>query len=272
MAEMFASPAKVNLFLRVIGRRSDGFHEIVTLMQAVDLCDTLSFAFSDSDHLICNDPTLPTNSRNLVLQAVALFRQKSGKKFQVTVTLDKRIPTGAGLGGGSSNAATTLWALNRLCGSPATDDELAEWSAVLGSDIPFFFSPGTALCRGRGEIVEPLSPLPEAASLALAIPDIHCVTPVVYRALQLQQLEPRCSAAALESWQLGTPQRFNDLEAAALNAYPALAEPLQQARQAGYESVQLSGSGASFMCWGAGDLSAARPVRFLRRHFGSWYT
>ncbi len=138
------SPAKVNLFLRILRRRSDGYHDLASLFQAISLYDTIHFALSDHDELTCDKPGIPTDSTNLILKAADLFRRKTGLKFGLKAHLEKRIPHEAGLGGGSSNAATTLWALNQLHGQPASPDELIAWSGEIGSDITFFLSHGTA--------------------------------------------------------------------------------------------------------------------------------
>ncbi|MBT7461660.1 MAG: 4-(cytidine 5'-diphospho)-2-C-methyl-D-erythritol kinase, partial [Waddliaceae bacterium] len=155
-----SSPAKVNLFLKVVRRRDDGFHDIVSLFQTISLEDRLTFSFSEKDKVSCSDPSIPTDGRNLVNKARDLFRKKTGTDATFDIAIEKNIPAEAGLGGGSSNAATTLWALNTLAGNPATHDELREWASELGSDVAFFLSHGTALCTGRGEKIKELPPLP----------------------------------------------------------------------------------------------------------------
>ena len=139
-----ASPAKINLFLRVLHRRQDGFHDLASLMQTVDLSDTIHFRLGEEDGLTCTNERLPTDNSNLILKAADLFRRKTGINQGLVAYLEKRIPMEAGLGGGSSNAATPLWAFNSLCGSPATEAELVSWGAELGSDVAFFLSHGTA--------------------------------------------------------------------------------------------------------------------------------
>lgn len=144
------SPAKINLFLRVLGKRSDGYHEIASLFQAINLGDNLTFTLSEQDHLTCSDPHLPCDHTNLVIKAVHLFRKKTNLDTPVTIHLEKEIPSQAGLGGGSSNAATTLWALNALHNYPYTIGQLQIWSAEIGSDIPFFFLSGNSLLHRPG--------------------------------------------------------------------------------------------------------------------------
>lgn len=145
------SPSKINLFLRVVRRREDGYHDLASLFHVIDLGDTMDFSIvaGDSDHLTCTDPSIPTNDSNLVIKALNLFRAKTGMKQCFSVHLDKKVPHGAGLGGGSGNAATTLWAANELTGRPATTEQLLEWSGDIGSDISVFFAEGAAYCTGR---------------------------------------------------------------------------------------------------------------------------
>ena len=184
------SPAKINLFLRILRRRCDGYHELASLFQAIDLGDWLTFTLAEADQFTCSDATLSCDSSNLVSKAVALFRLKSGLQFNIKIHLEKKIPVQAGLGGGSSNAATTLWALNALHNHPFTLQELQSWSSEIGSDIPFFFSQGTAYCTGRGEVVRNLPPLTMQQPLSLYKPPEGISTPALYQALQLAHCAP----------------------------------------------------------------------------------
>ncbi|KAL9190869.1 hypothetical protein ACHAXT_000575 [Thalassiosira profunda] len=147
------SPCKINLFLRILRKRPDGFHDLASLFQAVGFGDTLhlSLATKDGDEFTCNMEGVPTDSSNLVLRALELMRQKT-ERTDVFFSADlvKRVPAQAGLGGGSANAATAMWGANELMGRPATLEQLIEWSGELGSDITFFLSRGTAYCTGRG--------------------------------------------------------------------------------------------------------------------------
>ena len=165
------SPAKGNLFFRVLRKRSDGFHEIASLYTALSLVDTLSLSRAKRDAY--NRPEL-----DLVTKARDLFRKKTGICDPVAVHLEKRIPMGAGLGGGSSNAATMLYGMNQLLGSPVSEATLALWGAELGSDVPFFFSHGAAYCTGRGEIVRDAE---WEEGCWIAKPKAMLKTPDVYR-------------------------------------------------------------------------------------------
>ena len=181
----------------------------------------------------------------------------------------------AGLGGGSSNAATTLWALNFLSGKPATETELAEWGAEIGSDISFFLSQGTAYCTGKGEIIRPLSPL-KATSLWIVKPQMGLSTPQVYGKLEATTLLQRSPEKALASFFSGTPEYFNDLESSAFEILPELGEFKKKILSHGFSQVLMSGSGSSFFCVGDADLSNLHgyltfKAQFLNRSPDSWY-
>ena len=254
------SPAKINLFLRIMGKRPDGYHEIASLFQAIDLGDTLTFTLANEDQLTCSDPTLPCDASNLVSKAVALFRCKTGLNFSVSIHLEKRIPTQAGLGGGSSNAATTLWALNALHGNPYSDTELQTWSAEIGSDIPFFFSLGTAYCTGRGEKVRNLPP-PNLPPLSLIKPSEGLSTPAIFQALNLHEcstLDPEC---LLASFYEGDPIYINDLEIPALRLCPALASLKKGCK------IFMTGSGTAHVCID----ETMKPLSIKNRNLGEWY-
>lgn len=133
------SPAKINLFLRILHKRADAYHELASLFQTVDLSDILHLSLSETDSLVCSDKTLAVDSSNLIIKAANLFRKKTGIDQGLSVHLEKKIPMEAGLGGGSSNAATTLYGFNELCGRPATEAELISWASEIGSDVSFFF-------------------------------------------------------------------------------------------------------------------------------------
>lgn len=272
------SPAKINLFLRIIRRRPDGYHELASLFQAIDLCDEIRIAVAeDSAHdlFTCSDPTLPTDSSNLVIKAVELFRRKTNTTKKFSIHLKKQIPQQAGLGGGSSNAATTLWALNALCGHHATESELSAWGSEIGSDVSFFLSNGTAYCTGRGEILLPLDPLKNSA-LWVIKPHEGLSTPQVYGKLKVEELSGRDPEEALASFLSGSPTYFNDLEQPAFSVMPRLALLKQQLLDAGFSDVLMSGSGSSFFCMGDGampPLSRCKvfKAQFLNRSCHTWY-
>eukprot|EP00775_Hariotina_reticulata_P008056 gene8056-8251_t len=251
------SPSKVNLFLRVVRRREDGYHDLASLFHVIDLGDDMEFsklpAEATADKLVCSDPTIPHDDRNLVIKALKLFRQRSGKQDFFEVKLEKRVPHGAGLGGGSGNAATTLWAANELTGRPATTEQLLEWSGDIGSDISVFFSEGAAYCTGRGEVVDNVPPpLPLDTPLLLVKPPVGLSTPAIFKALDLNR---RSSADPLQLLQQMTQQAaitpelcVNDLEQPAFDNLPELAQLKQRLAvegDSGFSAVFMTGSGST---------------------------
>jgi 4-diphosphocytidyl-2C-methyl-D-erythritol kinase len=178
------SPCKVNLLLNILGRRADGFHELETIMQPVNLCDELAFeSIRKGIELSCSDPALPADSRNLVYRAAERFIASAGVSGGVRIRLEKKIPLAAGLGGGSGNAATTLLALNELFDHPLPGKKLFEIAASLGSDVPFFLQEKPALAVGRGENIQPLENFPALKDKAFLLihPGFGIATPWAYQ-------------------------------------------------------------------------------------------
>lgn len=275
------SPAKLNLFFRVLHKRVDGFHEIASLFQAIDLGDTLEFAQSDQDSLTCTDPTLSLGEDNLICKAIAHFRKKSGlNNFHINCHLTKKIPIQTGIGGGSSNAATTLYACNELAGQPATFDELKTWAGDLGSDVAFFFSTGSAYCTGRGEKVENVSyPLDKvfASPCFLAKPGFGLSTPEVYKACKPALLLQRDPRQSLQSFQNGKPEWYNDLEPAASSVSSQFQKHMEDLRDNGFSEVVLTGSGSGAFCFGRTNFPVIEGVQFhrirpLARNSDGWYS
>ena len=179
--ELYA-PAKINLSFEIKGRREDGYHEIETLIAPVSVSDRLVIEeekSSEDIHFRCNEPSLDSEE-NLVVRAVHIFRNATKIRAGVQITLEKKIPHGAGLGGGSSDAATTLVGLNQLFRAGLSREDLLKLSARIGSDVPFFIFRGAAICRGRGEIVQPTQ-LPQQLALLLVKPDFGVSTPWAYK-------------------------------------------------------------------------------------------
>lgn len=152
------APAKTNLWLRVLGKREDGFHEIDTRMVCLSLRDTLFLKWRDDEKVVlrCSDPCLPTGEENLVVRAVRALERHCQKKFALSIDLEKSIPSGAGLGGGSSDAAAVLRAINQMAELNLSEEVLSGIAATIGSDIPFFVYDRPCDCRGRGELVTPV--------------------------------------------------------------------------------------------------------------------
>ncbi len=175
------APAKLNLSLRILGKREDGFHELDTIMVKLPgLHDTLEFTPAASFAFTCDDPAIPADQSNLVVKAARAYEAASGVSCDCLISLRKRIPSGAGLGGGSSDAATTLIGLNQFHGFKLGSQQLHEIAARLGSDINFFLISGAARCRGRGEIIDAI-PSPPALRLLLLKPAFGVSTPDAYK-------------------------------------------------------------------------------------------
>ena len=179
--------AKINLYLNVTAKRQDGFHDIETVMQTVSLCDELAVSLAPSDraeaHLSICGADLPTDRGNIVTRAAELYLARSGMIGRVDISIVKRIPVAAGLAGGSADAAATLRALNRLFNSYFSESKLLALAAELGSDVPFCLLGGRAVCRGRGELIEPVFS-PTDLHFVIAIADGEQVsTPAAFRAL-----------------------------------------------------------------------------------------
>jgi 4-diphosphocytidyl-2-C-methyl-D-erythritol kinase len=260
-AVVVQAPAKINLFLEVLGKRPDGYHEVVTCMVAVDLCDTLLFqnpkrqspkrqrGLSSDIELVCDDPAAPAGPQNLIWRAAELLRKHTGEQRGVRIQLTKRIPVAAGLAGGSSDAAATLIGLNELWRLNMARSELAELSAKLGSDIPFFFATPAAWCTGRGERVEPFR-LERPLHLVLANPGVELSTAAVYRQVTVPA-EPRSPEGMRQALDSGSIEAiaaalFNRLQAPAEQLCPegaALQRILERLRPVGH---LMSGSGPSY--------------------------
>lgn len=266
------SPAKLNLFFRVLRKRPDGYHDIASLYQAVDCFDRLFFSPAKTDLLTCSDPTLPCDSSNLVYKALQLFKTHFPFPESFHIHLEKKIPMQAGLGGGSSNAATTLWGLNELTGKRATLKELQELGALLGSDVAFFFSSGTAYCTGRGEVLTPYA-LPQPLSGWIAKPAYGLSTPLVYQHTKADYLPQRDPEQALKHF----PTFYNDLEVPAFALEPRLAKLKEKLQRSGFESVTMTGSGTAFFCIGKKapfpmDEVTFFPFHSIQRLRFSWYS
>ena len=215
------APAKLNLSLRVLGKRADGFHEIDSLMvKLAGLSDQLEFRPDAGFSFHCAESGVPGGAQNLVVQAVRAYEAAAGMACAYSITLHKSIPHGAGLGGGSSDAASTLLALDQLHDGRLGPARLLELAAVLGSDVPFFLTSGAARCTGRGEIIEPLTS-PPAMRVLLLKPGFGVPTPDAYgRWSGAQELPGICYVAQ----DIAGVSLVNDLERPVFGKHRFLAE------------------------------------------------
>lgn len=242
------APAKINLTLDVLHKRPDNYHEIEMIMTTVDLADRIGLKATQSGiHIESADRFVPSDSRNLAYQAAQLLKDTYGIKSGVIISLDKKIPVAAGLAGGSSDAAATLKGLNQLWQLGLSLDELAELGAKIGSDVSFCVYGGTALAKGRGEIIQEL-PAPPNCWVILAKPTIGVSTADVYGAFDVKKAEhpntqQMIKALAANDYQEMCANLGNALESVTLNMYPEVAQIKEQMKKFGADAVLMSGSG-----------------------------
>lgn len=263
-----AAPAKCNLHLEVLGRDTAGYHLLETVFQTLAWADVLTVGPTETGlQLRCSDPDLPADDGNLAFRAAAMWLARRPGLGGLRIDLDKHLPAGGGLGGGSSDAAAVLRALDRLDPDGLTPEEVHAIASDLGSDVPFFLHGGTAHATGRGEVLTPLPDAP-ATTLSLVVPELHCSTPAVFQALTEAERGPR-EALGPEVW----AQRLaadlpgclhNRLAAAAMRAYPDLAAVAERCAASGHPWL-VSGSGACCVVLGA--IEPWDGVRVVRTAF-----
>lgn len=250
----FLSPAKVNLFLEVLEKRPDGFHNIESVFQAVSLADRLDAQVTEDDGKITletDHPDLPTDSGNLVVRAAEMVREKCGSTKGLHFKLQKNIPLESGLGGGSSNAATALRLANILLRANFNDAILREMAAELGSDVPFFLYSGACLCKGRGEEIEPVEPLASSIPITVLVSDLRSPTKQAYAGLKLPgKGEQKSSyrlirAMAEKNIPAQVKTAFNRFEPTVFAAMPELWELHRLLSRIPGLSPRMSGSGSS---------------------------
>jgi 4-diphosphocytidyl-2-C-methyl-D-erythritol kinase len=239
------APAKINLSLKILGRRNDGFHEIETLIVPISLCDEIEIDKEDAKEGIefrCEDPSVPQGDDNLAVRAARAFFAATKFKAAISIELKKKIPHGAGLGGGSSDAATTLLSLNELFKTKLPREALAKMGETVGSDVPFFIFESAATCRGRGELVAPAR-LPHALSILLLKPNFAVPTASAYSRWQDSREIPEVSYAPQEF----AGQTFvNDLERSVFEKFVFLAHlKMWLLRQPEVGAALMSGSGST---------------------------
>ncbi len=283
-SQIITAPAKINLFLRIVGRRPDGYHELVSVMQKLRLADKLTLRLTpEGISLTCDDPSLPVDEGNLAVRAARLFFQHTGRRGGVRMHLEKMIPMASGLGGGSSDAAAVLLSLNQLHGRELSEDDLADLGLALGADIPFFIRPASAaLARGVGERLTPAVGL-TCGSIVLVNPGFPVSTKWVYENFALTSegnpyiLAPE--SAALTSGNSGADSLVfdvaaaaifsNDLEMVTIGRYPEIGRIKEALLGFGARVALMSGSGPTvFGLFAKGHESEAQAAcRFFRSTF-----
>ncbi len=261
------APAKINLYLKVLYKRPDGFHEIDTVMQVVSLSDRLTFHPNPRIRVLTKGHPIPQED-NLVTKALRLLQQYTGVKKGIRVVIDKKIPVAAGLGGGSSDAATALLGACRLWQVPLSKSELAFLGSQIGSDVPFFFTSGQARAGGRGEKLLEIS-LPTDYSILLVCSDFPVSTPWAYKALNLSLTTGKNGANFLPTEKkraIGEDPRSspralpfsNDLEAPVIRRFPEIVRVKKVFASAGFGPVLMSGSGPTV--WAALPKKSERQI------------
>ena len=253
------APAKVNLFLHVTGRRADGYHTLESLFALIDLADTVTLARRDDGAIVRPGAVAGVaEDDDLAVRAARALKQATSTPFGVTIALDKRIPLGAGLGGGSSDAASVLLGLNRLWELGLSRARLAQIAVTLGADVPFFVGGEPALARGIGDALTPMT-LP-AAWLALALPRAHVPTAAIFAAPELTR-----STASAKIDVFSESYGRNDLESVARSKFPAVAEAIAALSRAS-PHARMTGSGACAFAVFATEREARDALSLLPPH------
>jgi 4-diphosphocytidyl-2-C-methyl-D-erythritol kinase len=274
------APAKLNLFLHVLGRRADGYHELQTVFALIDLADWIDVERREDGQLHRSGDVVGDVQLDLVMRAARLLQQRTASRFGADIHLSKRIPAGAGLGGGSSDAATTLIVLNRLWNTGLARQQLADLALELGADVPFFVHGRNAFAEGRGEQLTPLSLQP--AHYAVIWPQVHVSTKEIFEDSGLTRNTKATkmadfSAAAdpvpqtlRERGETGTPVLFgaNDLEAVARRRFPVIDQVL--AHLARFGVARMTGSGSAVFAMTANDDLARAAVADLPEDWRGW--
>lgn len=246
------SYAKINWMLRVLGKRTDGYHELCTVFQTVSLCDRIWFEDAQDLTLTCSDPRIPTTGENLIVKAAEILRSAAGISKGAKIHLEKNIPSPGGLGGGSSNAATALIGLSRLWGLDAANI-LPQLAVELGADVPFFLCGGTAIGTGRGDIIDPIDDIGDG-SLLIVTPDVAVPTAEVFAHFRAETLtetaqDHNLSVCRAEAGRISptATELVNDLEGIVFEGFPSVARVKAALLELGAVNAALCGSGASVL-------------------------
>ena len=271
---IFLSPAKVNLFFKILRKKNDGYHEIASLYQAVSLFDKISIELSKKDSYNSN-VDIPWQN-NLIKKAIDLFKDKTKIDAKLDIYLEKNIPIQAGLGGGSSNAATTLFALNEIFLRPLSLNDLIEISKKIGSDIAFFFSSGTAYCTDTGTSFQDIQ-LKKQLNFLIAKPTFGMPTKDVFENVDITKIEKKDPKSSLEKAVNGELNFFNDLEISAFELNNQLRKIKNSFLDMGFDQVVMTGSGSSFMLFGDLNIKKTENISIykvfsIQKKENSWYS
>jgi 4-diphosphocytidyl-2-C-methyl-D-erythritol kinase len=268
------APAKLNIRLKVTGRRPDGYHELVSIMVPVSLFDHLELEMTPRGRirLTCQGISVPDNEENLVYRAAQAFFSRTGSESGLSAKLTKNIPVAAGLGGGSSDAAGTLMALNDMCSTPLTSEELAELAVSLGADIPFFLKNRPCVARGIGEVLEPIEKWPEFWYV-IVTPPVKVSTAWVYANLKLKLTTGEYDSIItnLESGYFDIAEILeNDLETVTASHFPVIKMIKKSLTDGGAKGALMSGSGPSvFGIFESRDQALSAERHLVSRDLGN---
>ncbi len=268
-----SAPAKINYLLDVIAKRSDGYHDLRMIMQRVNLCDQVSLTMNGTDEIIvtCNTPSVPDGQKNIAWKAAKILLELSNTMGGVTIELTKNIPSAAGLGGGSSDAAAVLIGLNKLLEIGYSDKKLMEIGCTLGADVPFFIFKETAVAEGIGEKLTLLPNVPKCWIL-LINPGIHISTAWVYQSLPLTKTrELNRIPEFFESIEQVASILSNDLEAVTISAFPIIAEIKSRMINLGAIGSMMSGSGPTVFGIFK-DFESAEVARYNITKGSNWFS
>lgn len=272
--ELFVSekaPAKINLTLDALRKRTDGYHELESIMTTVDLADRIDLFLRQDQRITLGSSSglVPHDERNLAYRAALLLQEKTGVRKGVHIQIDKRIPVAAGLAGGSSDAAATLRGCNQLWGLGLSEKELTELGAEIGSDVPFCVYRGTALAQGRGEILSPL-PRPPICWVILAKPSISVPTADIFQRLVVDQIDQHPDTEKMiqairagDYWSI-VKNMGNILEPVTFDLYPEVKKIKNKMIAFGADGVLMSGSGPTVFSLVRTDSQVKRLVNSLR--------
>ena len=270
----YKARAKINLTLEILGTRSDGYHDLVSIMQTIDIADTLSFKPAESLEFRCDDQNLDS-SDNLVMKAALLLKKVTGTNRGAKIELSKRIPVASGLGGGSSDAAVTLIALNELWDLGMSLDELLPIALELGSDTPFFLYGGTAMVHGRGDKVRKLPP-PQLGHVLVLAPDINipCKTASLFdridqTAFTMGGLTRKLEARIRNGGDVPSQLLFNAFDTVAFETFPNFNVYWEALDKLGIKEMHVSGSGPSIF-FPVTCLDTAKAIKLILDYRYKW--
>jgi 4-diphosphocytidyl-2-C-methyl-D-erythritol kinase len=268
--------AKINLGLRIIGKRPDGYHDIETVLHRVNVFDEITLEPASSVTIECQQQNVPNDATNLCVRAVVLFQKLHTIRDGIRIILKKHIPVGAGLGGGSSDAAATLRLLTRFWNKPTTERDLQLLALQLGSDVPFFLNDGSAYAKGRGEILEYFE-LDIPYWIVTVYPNLHISTAWAYRETQISNRKSDDTVKKIIQEHITQPRLLmnllqNDFEPLVLRTHEPVARVKQALYIAGAEFAQMSGSGSAVYGLFSDELFVHDVAKELGKHYAVFLT